>query len=333
MTLNEVASYQNLAAAFLDARRGKSTVVAVREFWADYEETLFSIQQQLLAGTWMPAPYRHFTVNDTKPRLISAVPFPDRIVHHAIVRLLEPSFEPIFCKRSYACRVGYGTHRAVERLQCDMQSADYVLKCDIRKYFPSINHNILKRHLCRQVQCIGLQKLIAQIIDSHTASIGSPCCGLPLGNQTSQFFGNVYLNGFDHFVMWDLGCKRYIRYVDDFVLLSDSKDELHDWQNQIVEYLDTMLQLSLHPAKVFVQPVTVGLDFLGYTVFPTHRRLRPSNGYRFRRRMKRILATVPQGDETVRSRLAAWLGHANHADTYGLRRRLLSDLRIGYRES
>ena len=329
MTLNEVAAYQNLAAAFLDARKGKSTVVAVREFWADYEENLFSIQQQLLAGTWMPAPYRHFTVNDTKPRLISAVPFPDRIVHHAIVRLLEPSFEPIFCNRSYACRVGYGTHRAVQRLQRDMQSADYVLKCDIRKYFPSINHNVLKRQLSLQVKCGGLQRLIAQIIDSYTASSGEPHCGLPLGNQTSQFFGNVYLNAFDHFVMRDLGCKRYIRYVDDFVLLSDSKSELHDWQDQIVEYLDTMVRLSLHPAKVFVQPVTVGLDFLGYTVFPAHRRLRPSNGYRFRRRMKRILATVPPRDEAVRSRLTAWFGHAKHADTYSLRRSLLCDLSIG----
>lgn len=326
MTLNEVGSYQNLCSAFHDARKGKSNIVAVREFWADYEENLFDVQQQLLTITWMPSPYRHFTVNDTKPRLISAVPFPDRIVHHAIVRLLEPHYEPIFSKRSFACRVGYGTHRAVQRLQHDMQSADFALKCDIRKYFPSINHDILKSQLHREVRCLDLRILISRIIDSYTASPSNPFSGLPLGNQTSQFFGNVYLSDFDHFVMLDLGCKRYVRYVDDFVLLSDSKDQLHLWHGQIIEYLQSNVLLNLHPSKVFVQPVTNGLDFLGYTVHPAYRRLRPSNGYRFRRRMRQILRTNSVSDDFVRCRLAAWLGHANHADTYGLRRKMFADL-------
>jgi retron-type reverse transcriptase len=329
MTLSDVASYQNLSAAFTEARRGKSKITSVREFWADYEENLLVIQEQLLNGEWRPSPYRHFIVNDTKPRLISAVPFSDRVVHHAIVRQLEPFYEHRFCNRSYACRVGFGTHRAVQRLQQDMQSADYILKCDIRKYFPSINHCLLTTHLDRYIKCPRLRALIAVIIASYKSNQLTDPCGLPLGNQTSQFFGNVYLNDFDHFVTRDLGCQRYIRYVDDFVLLSDSKDQLHTWREEIIDYLRVSLQLELHPSKVFVQPVTVGLDFLGYTVYPTHRRLRPSNGYRFRRRMKRILTTVPPGDEAVRRRLAAWFGHAKHADTYSLRRTLLRDFNIG----
>ena len=325
-TLLDVTSYQNLHAAFCDARRGKSNIRAVREFWADYEYMLLELQRDLATGTWTPAPYRHFTVNDSKPRLISAVPFADRIVHHAIVRVLEPLFEQSFSNRSFACRVGYGTHRAVQRLQRDMQSADFVLKCDIRKYFPSINHNILKHQLHQKLKCSELQTLIAKVIDSYTITSVRQPCGLPLGNQTSQFFGNVYLNDFDHYVVGNLGCKRYVRYVDDFVLLSDSKDELHYWQSEIIRFLASDVDLSVHPSKVFIQPVTVGLDFLGYTVFPTHRRLRPSNGYRFRRRMRRALSSLSPQDEGVRSRLAAWLGHAKHADTYGLRREMFGSL-------
>jgi retron-type reverse transcriptase len=326
LTLSDVASYQNLSAAFIEARRRKSNITSVREFWADYEEYLLTIQEQLLHGQWHPAPYRHFIVNDTKPRLISAVPFSDRIVHHAIVRQLEPFYEHRFCNRSYACRVGFGTHRAVQRLQRDMQSADYVLKCDIRKYFPSINHRLLTTQLDRYITCTQLRDLIALIIASYKTNQLTDPCGLPLGNQTSQFFGNVYLNDFDHLVTKDMGCQRYIRYVDDFVLLSDSKDQLHKWREEITEYLRVSLQLELHPSKVFVQPVTVGLDFLGYTVFPSHRHLRPSNGYRFRRRMRKWLRTLPASDEAVRCRIAAWVGHAKHADTYGLRRTVFTEL-------
>lgn len=326
LTLDLVASYENLHGAFIEARRGKSNISPVREFWADYESNLLNLQIALSNRTWIPSPYRHFTVNDSKPRLISAVPFSDRVVHHAIVRVLEPVYERLFSDRSYACRVGFGTHRAVQRLQRDMQTADYVLKCDIRKYFPSICQGTLKKQINTLVRCQGLQSLIEQIIDSYSADATNLRSGLPLGNQTSQFFGNLYLNDFDHYVTRALGCKRYTRYVDDFVLLSDSKDQLHEWHRLISNYLELNLGLSIHPSKVFIQPVTVGLDFLGYTVFPAYRRLRPSTGYRFRRRMKRILVALPSSDQHVRARIMAWVGHAKHADTYGLRRAMFKDL-------
>jgi retron-type reverse transcriptase len=221
-----------------------------------------------------------------------------------------------------------------------MQGADYVLKCDIRKYFASVDHAILKELLRRKIGCPRTLWLMDLLIDHSNPQeevndyfegddLFTPLArrrGLPVGNQTSQFFANVYLNPLDHFLKETLGCRRYIRYVDDFVVLSDDREELWQARDAIEAYLHARLRLRLHPRKQYVAPVTAGIDFLGYRVYPTHRRLRRSSGLRFARRLKRMQLHYRQGKidgKKVGQRVASWIGHAAHADTYGLRMALL----------
>jgi retron-type reverse transcriptase len=224
-----------------------------------------------------------------------------------------------------------------------MQSADYVLKCDIRKYFASVDHAILKQILRRKIGCPRTLALIDRIIDHCNPQqemgdyfpgddLFTPLNrrrGLPIGNQTSQFFANVYLDPLDHFIKEELGCQRYIRYVDDFVVLDDSKERLWAIRDAVARFLQDRLRLNLHPHKQTVSPVGNGIDFLGYRVYPTHRRLRRTSGYRFRRKLKRMAEQYRDGrinERKVRQRVASWIGHAAHADTYGLRTALFENV-------
>jgi retron-type reverse transcriptase len=242
----------------------------------------------------------------------------------------------VFIFDSYANRKGKGTHAAVDRLTHFMQNADWCLKCDIFRYFPAVDHAILKSLARRKIGCSRTLWLIDNLIDSSNPQenvndyypgddLFSPFQrrrGLPIGNQTSQFFANVYLNPLDHFVKEQLGCHYYIRYVDDFVILADDRTELHETRAAIAEFLATRLRLRMHAKKQTVTPVTCGVDFLGYTVFPTHRRVRRSSAIRFARNLRQMQCTYRQGRLTqgeVKQRVAGWIGHAVHADTYGLR--------------
>lgn len=340
---DDICSFENLLRAAHKARRGKRYLAAPAKFFHHLEDELIRLRHELLEQTWQPGGFVTFTIRDTKPRLISAAPFRDRVVHHALCNVLEPIYERSFIYDSYACRVGKGTHAGVDRLTRFMQGADYVLKCDIRKYFPSIDHAILKTLLRRKVGCPRTLTLLETIIDGSNPQdeindwfpgddLLTPLerrRGLPIGNQTSQFFANVYLDPLDHFVKESIGCRRYIRYVDDFVILEDDKATLHDTLSALEAFLAERLRLRVHPRKRFVSPVTCGVDFLGYQVFPTHRRLRPVSGYRFARRLRKMAHKVSQGRmefHKVRQRVASWIGHARHADTWGLRTALFGSV-------
>ncbi len=341
----EIVAPINLYDAAFKAARGKRSKESVQRFFKNLDGELYFLSTELKTGTYQPGPYRTFTIFDQKPRLISAAPFRDRVVHHALCNVIEPIYERSFIFDSYASRKDKGSHAAVRRFQKFMQGADYVLKCDIRKYFPSIDHEILKTRLRRKIGCKETLWLLDTIIDSSNLQqeaidwflgddLLSPLHrrrGLPIGNQTSQFLGNVYLDALDHFIKETLQVRRYIRYVDDFVLLADDKATLWEYKTRLDAFLAENLRLRVHAYKHLVQPVTQGTAFLGYRVFPTHRRILPASGYRFARRLRRMSMAYAQGRLTlpkVKQRVAAWIGHAQNANTFRLRYSLLSQVQF-----
>lgn len=336
----QICAFENLLKAAQQAQKGKRTQTNVARFNFHLERELLKLQRELTQKTWQPGPYTSFYIYEPKRRLISAAPYRDRVVHHALCNLIEPIFERGFIRDSYANRKDKGTHRAVARCTEFCRQRRYVLKGDIRKYFPAIDHQILYRLISRKIKDPDALWLIGRIIDSanpqepmHEYFPGDDLFtphqrrqGIPIGNLTSQFFANIYLDGFDHFVKRQLQCACYIRYVDDFVIFSDDKDHLHQVRGQVEEYLEG-LRLRLHQHKCQVFPVTQGIPFLGYRIFPTHRRLKRENARRFEQRLRRLSAgyarhqlSLPQVGQSIQS----WIAHAAHADTFGLRRRLLA---------
>lgn len=338
----QIVDFENLFVAFRKALKGKTRSANVAEFARAQEVNLLQLQRDLMDKTYAPGGYRTFMIYEKKPRMISAAPFRDRVVHHALCNIVEPIFERSFIFESYANRKGKGTHRAVKRCQRFAQTNRLALKCDIKKYFPSMDHEILKSVIRSKIKDADVLWLCDIIIDNSNPqqkvmdyfpgdSLFTPFerrKGLPIGNQTSQFFANVYLNGFDHFVKENLRCKYYLRYVDDFVVLANTKQELWVVRDAISRYLEQR-RLKLHPDKVHVFPVTCGIPFLGYRIFPERIRIDASNVVRFRRRMKtlqRQYAHKQISFETIRLSIAGWLGHAVHADSYRLRQDLFRDL-------
>ena len=340
----DLVAFDNLWLAWRKARRGKGGRAPVHHFALDLEGQLLRLQTELEAGTYRPGAYRQFTVYERKPRVISAAPFRDRVVHHAVMNRIEAPLDRRFIPDCYACRVGKGTHAAVDRYQQWARRWPYVLKLDVRRYFPSIDHSLLKEELRRHLKDPRVLELLDAIIDGSPPSgehglvylpgddLFTPVerrTGIPIGNLTSQFFANLYLNRFDHWVKETLGARCYLRYVDDLVLLSDDKRRLADWRLAIADYVERELRLRLHPDKGQIMPTAVGINLLGYQVWPWRRRLANQNGYRFRRRLRGQLARYHAGRvdrDSVIASIQAWLGHAAHADTRGLRRVLLSGL-------
>jgi retron-type reverse transcriptase len=347
-----IADFENLLLASQKAQRGKRFNPAIATFNHYLEAELIQLQDELQTRTYRPGVPRQFAIYDPKPRIITAAVYRDRVVHHAVCNIVEPIYERGFISDSYACRAGKGTHAAVDRLTRAMRRNAYVLQCDIRKYFPSIDHEILKALLRRKIVCAGALWLLDVIIDSGLPQgdtiiyfpgddLFSPYArerGLPIGNQTSQFFANVYLDPLDHYMKETLGIRDYLRYCDDFLVLANEKRKLWQLKDAIEAFLASRLRLLLHPTRQWVRPVVAGVDFLGYRIFPTHRRLLRASGYRFQRNLRRMQKAYRCGaisSAILNQRIAAWLGHARHADTYGLRTALLGKVvfrRVATRE-
>ena len=333
-----LCSFDNLLTAAQNARRGKRNRPDVAQFHFRLEPNLFALQRELLAGTYQPGRYRQFWITEKKARLISAAPYGDRVVHHALCNVLNPLWEPRFIHDSYACRVGKGTHAAANRVAEFLRAGGWVLKMDLRKYFPSLDHEILLGLIARRVRERKVLELVRRIVETSPPQepadwyfpgddLFTPFQrkrGIPIGNLTSQFFANVYLNDLDRFAKEVLGCRAYIRYVDDITVFDDDKKRLWDISRRLAEFL-IRERLSLHPDKTFVLPVTEGVDHLGYRVYPTHRRLRRDNVWRFLRKMRQMQALYAEDKVTlaeISASVQSWLGHARHADTYGLRKKI-----------
>ena len=320
------------------AARGKRKRPDVARFLHELEPNLCRLQRELLEETYHPGAYRTFWITDPKPRQISAAPFRDRVVHHALTRVLEPVFERRFTAYSFASRKGFGQHKALEFARDACRRYQYVLKCDIRKYFPSIDHHILKELIARVIKCRKTLNLTGRIIDGSNEQEDAVAYfpgdtlftpferrrGLPIGNQTSQFFANVYLNPLDHFVLRELRPALYLRYVDDFVLFNDDNRELRRMAERIDGFLDG-LRLRLHERKSRVYCCAEGLTLLGWRLLPGQTRLARANVVRMRRRLKKMAALYHAGRlrfEDIERRVHAWLGHAAFGDTWRLRRNL-----------
>ena len=339
----QITTFENLFTAYRKASKGKRGQPNVAVFEFDLERNLFDLQAELMDGSYRPGAYRSFYIRDPKRRLISAAPFRDRVVHHALCNVIDPIFERTFIGDSYANRVGKGTHAALDRCQALAQRYRYVLQCDIEQFFPSVDLDILREMLACKLADDAVMALVDHILDGGAPVLVGEYAmhwfagddlwaavrprGLPIGNLTSQFWANVYLNALDQHVKRDLRCAGYVRYVDDFLLFSDSKRELWAWKDAVRDRL-AALRMTLHERASTVYPVATGIPFLGFRIYPTHRRLRRRNGVMFARRYRRLRRAAARGElglTDLHTRVRGWIAHAAHGNTWRLRRSLLAE--------
>lgn len=336
----QVCDWENLYRAYSKAAKGKRGRVPAASFEYYLEDNLIQLQRELVTKAYQPGAYHSFFIHEPKRRLISAAPFRDRVVHHALCNVIEPIFERSFIGDSYANRVGKGTHRALDRCQQFSRRYRYALQCDIRKFFPSIDHFVLREILGRKIQDGDVLWLVDHILESGIGVLSEEYemvyfpgddlfavlrpRGLPIGNLTSQFWANCYMNPFDHFVKRELRCKGYLRYVDDFVLFADDKRVLWDWLRAIEARLAS-LRLTIHSGS-HPRPVTEGLPFLGFVIYPDRRKLKRRKGIHFRRRFRirvaQYLAKEITLDELTAS-VRGWVNHTRYGNTVGLRKTVL----------
>ena len=284
-----LCSYENLFLAYKKARKHKTNKPYVIKFEKNLEENLLLLRSELLLHSYIPKPLKTFIVRDPKTRKISKSHFRDRVVHHALCNIIEPIFEKQFIYDSCANRIGKGTLKAVKRFDYFKRKVSrnntktcFVLKADIKHYFEIVDHNILLDIIKGKVQDNDVIWLIKKILQNYNRNEEGK--GMPLGNLTSQFFANVYLNELDYFVKYKLKARYYLRYVDDFVILHNQKEILEIYMNMINRYLTDNLRLELHPAKSKIIPLRKGVNLLGYRVFYYHKLLRKSNKRKFERK-------------------------------------------------
>lgn len=298
--------------------RGKRKRKDVEEFGRYLMTNILELHEDLRSETYQHAGYQHFRITDPKSRDIHKASVRDRLLHHALHRTLYPFFDRTFIHDSYSCREGKGTHKAIERFRTfcasasDRGSVVWVLKCDIRKFFASIDQKILLEILSTRIPDTRLLALLENVIISFDS--GRSGTGLPLGNLTSQLLVNIYMNELDQFVKHRLKIRRYIRYADDFTFISKDPALLRKTLIAVGEFLARELKLELHPDKVSISRVSSGVDFLGWVHFPDHRVLRTST----KRRMLRRIEEVDGREETVQS----YRGLLSHGNTWKLQQQV-----------
>jgi retron-type reverse transcriptase len=327
---SKICAFENVHLAYLKARRDKRYKAEVLAFSANLEENLINIHNHLIWKSYRPSPYRYFTIYEPKERLIAALPFVDRVVHHALCNIIEPICERSMIYDSYACRQRRGVLAGVLRTTQFLRDAHrrwgkvYCLKADVRKFFPSIDHEVLKKIIRRHIACPDTLGMIETIIDSTGDNVG-----LPIGSLTSQLWANVYLNELDHFIKERLRQQYYIRYMDDFIILNDDKPTLQRTLKDITAFLDENLHLTLNAKTQIFPSGSRSVDFLGYRIWPDHRLLRKVNVRRTKRKLhkfERLYAEGQIGLNDIHPSVMSWMGHAMHADSYRLRKKFLPTL-------
>lgn len=337
-----ITEWDNLWLAYGKAARGKRGAASVAGFEIQAADRLVELQAELRSKTYRPGPYTHFTIHEPKRRKISAAPFRDRVAHHALCNVIEPLFEARFINDSYANRIGKGTHRAVDRLQEFARRDRYVLRLDVVQHFPSLDHAILRDAIAEVIRDEDVLWLVDTILASGAGVLADEYDmvyfpgddlfaalrprGLPIGNLTSQFWSNVYMNALDWFVIKELGCPAYLRYVDDFALFADGKQQLWEWKAAVIAFLATS-RLTVHASAAQVQPVSAGIPWLGFVVYPTHRLLKRRNVVHFARRFALNLDLFRAGRISFAefdASVQGWINHVRYGDTWGLRKALLA---------
>jgi hypothetical protein len=334
----QVVSAENLLMAAKEAMRGKCARPPAARFFARWETEAMCLREELLDGSYRPGRYTYFKIHEPKERMVAAAPFRDRVVHHALVRVLQSLFEPRFIEDSFACRPGKGTHAGMRRAAEFAARFPVALKCDIRRYFPSIDHEVLLGRIRRVVADPAVYGLIEAILASHretsrriygaslfdASDVG---IGLPIGNLTSQFFANIHLDGFDHFVKQQLRVKGYLRYVDDFLLFGPDRATVRAWGEAARCHL-AGLRLEIHPDKYRLCATSSGVDFCGFVVRADGRiRVRRASARRFQRKFRHRKWQWRRGEcgaADVRATVKAWVAHVSHAQSWRLRAAVLS---------
>lgn len=293
----------------------------MQEFSFRLLENILTLRDELVNKTYKHGGYYAFNISDPKPRNIHKAIVRDRLIHHAIYQVLSPFFEPLFIRDSFSCRIGKGTHKAINRfcafgyrVSKNNNRTCWILKCDIRKFFASIDHKILMDILIKHIYDSRLLWLLHEVIDSFSSAQSG--VGLPLGNLTSQLLVNIYMNEFDQFIKHKLKIKYYIRYADDFVILSERRGQLEEVILIIATFLKEKLKLTLHPNKISMHTLASGVDFLGWIQFSDHRVLRTTT----KRRMLKRIATHGTPET-----LASYSALIQHGNTHKLQRKIFND--------
>ena len=339
----QIANFGALIEAARRAALGKRKKPGAAAFLADLETECLRLERTLLDGSYRPGRYIKIELFDPKHRIVSAAPFRDRVVHHAVCEVVAPIFERGFIDNSFANRKGKGTHNAVESYERYRDQYSHVLRCDIYRYFPAIDHTILKRDLRRRLACDQTLDLLDKIVDASNKQepvnlhfpdddLFAPFArrrGLPIGNLTSQFFANLYLDPLDHFCTEVLQAP-YVRYVDDFALFHNEPDVLAGWSRRIARFLEGR-RLKLHSHKTVILSTHTPAEFLGYVLLANGVRRLPEAGVqRFRGRLRAIRDQLKSGaltESDALARIEAWEAHASFAQTRKLRNAILGEKR------
>ena len=326
----QVCSFDNLMFSVKEAIKGKKHNQTIARFYLNAEHEVLKLQEDLLSGRYRPMPYTCFYIYEPKKRHICAANIRDRVAHHAICHVIGGIFENSFIYDSYACRENKGAHRAVKRVQSFCRQGKYFLKSDIKKFFASIDHLILKKLIREKIKDSTLLRLMEIIIDTpYSGQTNGNGKGLPIGNLTSQWWANLYLNHFDHYIKDDLGIKKYVRYMDDFIFFSNDKSTLHALREKMSAFLDVNLKLELKERATYIAPISQGIPFLGFSIYPGIIRLKRETKARFRRnynRMKKKYSTGQIGEEPFLRSVHSMIGHITHADTLCLRRKFFKNI-------
>ncbi len=341
---NSIISPDNLFEAWETFKSDKQKKPDVAGFEWKLEENLFDLHHDLRTHAYKHGAYTAFWIRDPKLRNIYKATVRDRILHHAVFRVLNPIFEPTFIATSFSCRIGKGTHRGmlyvrdtIRKISANYTRPCFVLKCDIRKFFDSVDQNILTDILKKRIKDEETISLLDELVGSYS----SPCRerereresrsatrkGIPIGNLTSQLFANIYMNEFDQFIKHGLGVKNYARYTDDFVVLSEDRSYLENLLSSIKSFLGDKLLLELHPKKVEILRYSRGVDFLGYVALPYHIAVRTKTKRRMMRKLKERIRMYKQGEisETALfASLDSYLGVLSHADAHNLKQEIES---------
>lgn len=337
----ELCSYENLNRAYLNARKNKRFRDEVLHFSFNIEEHLMEIGEELTNHTYTVGGYKEFFVHEPKKRLVMALPFKDRVIQWAIYQLVNPIFDKGYIFDSYGCREHKGTLKAVQRLYYWLKIVGkkevkhYFLKLDMSKYFYRIDHQVLINLLRTKIADKELLWLLETIINYDEVAFGLKLNGnvddpadrlkgkgMPIGNLTSQMFANLYLNELDQYCKRKLGIKYYVRYMDDVIILADDKKKLHEYKELIEEFIGNKLNLNLNN-KTAIRPITLGVEFVGYKVFPTHLKVRKSTSLKMKRRLKYVKKQYERDlipIEKVNATVQSYMGILKHCNSYLLQR-------------
>ena len=315
--MSQIVTVENLMLAYYKACRGKRHKASVVSYSRNLYQNILMLRQQIIGGTMAVGEYHYFNISDPKPRLICAASFPERVLHHAIINICKPYFERHLIYDTYATRDNKGIYAAIARAQKAVKRYDYVAKLDVRKYFDSISHKILKNRLERLFKDEALLRMLYRIIDSYSSSEGR---GLPIGNLTSQYFANFYLSFCDHYIKECLHIPFYVRYMDDMLLFGETKEQVREYVNRISKYLSEEYLLSLKCPQIL--RCSSGVSFLGYKLKRGYLMLNSRSKVRLKRKMCRCDKYYKEeiwDEATCYNRIIPLLAFAKKAETHNLR--------------